>query len=32
MEYIDYDSNLLIDFYIENGLEFNENKKYFGTM
>lgn len=31
MEYIDYDSNLLIDFYIENGLEFNENKKYFGT-
>ena len=25
-----YDSNLLIDFYIKNGLEFDENKSYFG--
>ena len=31
MEYIEYDNNILIDFYVQNGLEFNENKKYFGT-
>lgn len=31
MRPIEYDSNLLIDFYIKNGLEFDENKKYFGT-
>lgn len=31
MNFIDYDSNELIDFYIKNGLEFNENKGYFGN-
>ena len=25
-----YDNECLINFYIENGLEFDENKKYFG--
>ena len=30
MKPIEYDSNLLIDFYIKNGLEFDENRKYFG--
>lgn len=31
MEIIEYDNNSLIKFYKENGLEFDENKKYFGT-
>ena len=30
MTFIDYDSNSLISFYIDNGLEFDENKGYFG--
>ena len=30
MEIIKYDNNNLIKFYIENGLEFDENKGYFG--
>ena len=30
MELIEYNSTLLIDFYIKNGLEFNANKVYFG--
>ena len=30
MNLIDYDSNSLISFYIDNGLEFDENKGYFG--
>ena len=30
MNFIDYDSNSLISFYIDNGLEFDENKGYFG--
>lgn len=30
MEFIEYDNNSLINFYIENGLEFDENKNYFG--
>ena len=28
---IKYDNKTLIDFYIENGLEYDENKGYFGT-
>ena len=31
MNLLEYDNNSLINFYIENGLEFNENKNYFGT-
>lgn len=31
MKLIKYDNEKLIDFYIENGLEFDENKGYFGT-
>ena len=31
MDIIQYDSKKLIDFYIKNGLEFDENKDYFGT-
>ena len=31
MEFIEYDNNSLINFYIENRLEFDENKNYFGT-
>lgn len=30
MEFTEYDNNKLIDFYIKNGLEFDENKGYFG--
>ena len=30
MKVVQYDSNLLINFYMQNGLEFNKNKKYFG--
>lgn len=30
MDFIEYDNNNLIKFYIENGLEFDDNKKYFG--
>ena len=30
MNFIDYDSNSLISFYIDNGLEFDKNKGYFG--
>lgn len=30
MEFINYDSNKLIEFYIKNGIEFDENKGYFG--
>lgn len=30
MEFIEYDNNTLIDFYIKNGLEFDENRGYFG--
>ena len=30
MEIIEYDSDLLIDFYKKNNLEINENRKYFG--
>ena len=31
MDIIQYDSKKIIDFYIKNGLEFDENKDYFGT-
>lgn len=31
MEFIEYDSNTLIKFYIENGLEFDEDRGYFGN-
>ncbi len=31
MKFIQYDNNCLIDFYIENGLEFDEDKSYFGN-
>lgn len=31
MKFIEYDNESLINFYIENGLEFDENKSYFGT-
>lgn len=31
MEFIEYDSNELIEFYAKNGLEFDDNKKYFGN-
>lgn len=31
MEFIEYDSNILIKFYIENGLEFDEDRGYFGN-
>lgn len=31
MKFIEYDNKSLIDFYIENGLEFDESKGYFGT-
>lgn len=31
MEFIEYNNEVLIGFYIENGLEFNENKGYFGN-
>jgi len=31
MKFIEFDSENLIDFYCKNGLEFYENKKYFGT-
>ena len=30
MKFEKYDNDSLINFYIENGLEFDENKKYFG--
>ena len=30
MEIVKYDNQTLINFYIENGLEFDENKGYFG--
>ena len=30
MKFEKYDNESLINFYIENGLEFDENKKYFG--
>ena len=30
MEITEYDNKLLISFYAENGLEFNEKKGYFG--
>ena len=30
MNIIEYDSNLLIDFYFKNSLEFDENRKYLG--
>lgn len=30
MNFVEYDSNELINFYIENELEFDENKGYFG--
>ncbi len=31
MKFYKYNNENLINFYIENGLEFDENKKYFGT-
>ena len=31
MEFIECDNQNLIDFYVRNGLEFDENKSYFGT-
>ena len=31
MKFIEYDNKSLINFYIENGLEFDESKGYFGT-
>ena len=31
MKFIEYDNESLINFYTENGLEFDENKSYFGT-
>lgn len=31
MKIIEYDNKTLINFYVENGLEFNEIKGYFGT-
>lgn len=31
MELVKFDNKNLIDFYIKNGLEFDENKGYFGT-
>lgn len=31
MEFDKYDNESLINFYIENGLEFDKSKKYFGT-
>lgn len=30
MKFINYDNNKLLDFYNENGLEFDESKGYFG--
>ena len=30
MEFVKYDNKSLINFYRENGLEFDENKGYFG--
>lgn len=30
MDFNDYDNDKLINFYIENGLEFDESKNYFG--
>ena len=30
MKFDKYDNDSLINFYIENGLEFDERKKYFG--
>ena len=30
MDFVEYKSEKLIDFYAENGLEFNESKGYFG--
>lgn len=30
MKFEKYDNECLINFYIENGLEFDENKEYFG--
>ena len=30
MDFINYNSNDLINFYIQNGLEFDEKKGYFG--
>lgn len=30
MKLVKYDNNLLINFYNSNGLEFDENKNYFG--
>ena len=32
MNFIDYDSNSLISFYIDNGLEFDENIGFFGII
>jgi len=31
LKFIKYDNNDLIEFYIENGLEFDSSKKYFGN-
>ena len=31
MKFIKYDNKKLINFYVENGLEFDEYKGYFGT-
>ena len=31
MKFDKYDNDSLINFYIENGLEFDERKKYFGN-
>lgn len=31
MDIKEYDSNRLIEFYLSNGLEFSDSKKYFGT-
>ena len=31
MKFEKYDNECLIKFYIENGLEFDENRKYFGS-
>lgn len=31
MKFIEYDSDNLINFYKENGLEFNKSQKYFGS-